>query len=69
MTETHIPVDHLNNELRKLGRRMDDATIVNHGWNGDEYGLQVAWADGYCTFVSFGPLGTAVLESASSTKH
>lgn len=69
MIETHIPVEHLNAELRKLGRGMDNATIVSHGWQGDQYGLQMVWADGYSTFVGLGSLATAVLESAGTTKH
>jgi hypothetical protein len=56
-------------QLTKLGRSMEGATIVEHGWKADEYGLMLAWKDCFCAFVGFGTLGTAVIESTVERAH
>lgn len=66
---TSIPTDHLNSELRKLGRWMDDAEIIGHGWKDNEYGLQIVWADGFSAFVGMGPVASAQIEAFDSRKH
>lgn len=66
---TSIPTDHLNSELRKLGRWLDDAEIIGHGWKDNEYGLQIVWADGFGTFIGMGPMASALIESNGVRKH
>lgn len=63
MSDKHIPVDHLNTELRRIGRGLDGAAILCQAWKDGEYGLQVAWPDGHCAFVGMGPVASAVVES------
>lgn len=53
-----LPVDHLNAELRRMGRSLDGATILSAGWKRGEYGLQILWPDGHCQFLGMGPVAT-----------
>lgn len=52
---THLPVAHLNTELQKLGRKIDDAIVLCHFWQGDDYRLQLIWGDGLVASVGLGP--------------
>lgn len=60
-TETRIPTEHFNAELRKIGRRFEDAD-ARQEWRGAEFGLRLLWPDGRSEFVGFGPTGTAMVE-------
>lgn len=60
---TKIPADHINAELRKMGRVIDDADDVELEWQEGELGLRIKWPDGLRAFVGTGPLATAVVES------
>lgn len=66
---THIPVDVLNANMRKLGRSFDDTTELDQGWQGDEYGLYCTWADGFTAFVGFGTVASAIFDGYRRTKH
>lgn len=50
-----IPHEHVSGELEKLGRRIDDATVIRHFWVGDDYRLQLRWPDGFSAAIGFGP--------------
>jgi hypothetical protein len=67
--ETHLPVDDLNANLRRLGRSLDADALKRQGWNGDEYGLYMTWSDGFSAFVGFGPVATAMVEGWGEGLH
>lgn len=57
----HLPTAHLNNELKALGRKIGDAIVLYHFWQGDDYRLQLIWGDGFTSAVSFGPEASALI--------
>lgn len=63
-----IPVDGLNANLRKLGRRLDNAQVLAHRWDGEEYGLHLIWRDGFTTFVGFGLEASAQLATLAAAR-
>jgi hypothetical protein len=69
MTSTHVPVEHFNAELCKIGRSLDDYAEMRMVWQGEEFGLHVTWPDGFGSFVGFGQEASAVLEGLSAVKH
>ena len=69
MKEATSPVDVLNANLRRLGRDLSDATITGQQWQGNEYGLQIVWADGFAAFVGFGPIASAMVDAHGQTMH
>ena len=66
---THIPVDVLNANMRKLGRNFEDAVVICHGWQGDQYGLHCTWSDGYADFVGFGVEASAIVDALHRARH
>lgn len=49
-----LPMDHFNAELARMGRSLNDATILAPYWLDDELGLIIAWPD-CLKFVGLGP--------------
>lgn len=66
---THIPIEQFNAELRRLGRGIERDTEIRQEWRGDEFGLHLSWSDGFCTWIGFGPAGTAAIEARDAVKH
>lgn len=66
MSQQRIPIEEFNANLQQLGRSLADADVQAQGWRGDEYGLQLAWADGFTAWVGFGAKASAVIELAGS---
>lgn len=59
---TKLPVEHINAELKKIGRNTDDATFGLPGWDGGELTVLVIWPDGFSARVSMGPVASALIE-------
>lgn len=69
MEGARIPVNVLNENLRRLGRSLDQAIDTEQRWQGEEYGLHCTWPDGFSAFVGFGAEASALFEAWGNTKH
>lgn len=58
-----LPMDHFTDEMTRIGRAVYEDTKFEQRWEGDEYGVQVTWADGFSAFAGFGPIATAMIEA------
>lgn len=68
MTPVHLPTGDLDAELQRIGRTLDDAQYIHHGWLGDEYGLTVLWHDGFVAWLSFGARASALIAATLDTR-
>jgi len=66
---THLPVDVLNENMRRIGRTFDGAVFIWQGWQDGEYGLRYVWPDGFVAFVGFGPEASAIIERWVREQH
>lgn len=69
MENTHLPVDHLNAELRKLGRSLADCSDAAAAWQGDQFGINVTWPDGFKKFVAMGQEASGKAAAAHAAFH
>lgn len=68
MTPVHLPTGDLDAELQRIGRTLDDAQHIHHGWLGDEYGITALWADGFVAWLGFGARASALIAAAVDTQ-
>ncbi|HYG05330.1 MAG TPA: hypothetical protein VD865_02835 [Stenotrophomonas sp.] len=68
MSEQRIPIEEFNANLRSLGRGLADAQVMGKSWVGEEYGLELAWPDGFWAWVSFGAAASALVERVLHSK-
>lgn len=63
---TKLPVEHINAELKKIGRNTENAEFQIGGWQGEELMLLVSWPDGFSATVSIGPVASAMVQRTTS---
>lgn len=61
-TETKLPIHALQANIAALGRSLEGAEFIAHGWNGDEYGIIVRWPDGFEKWLGMGAEASALIQ-------
>lgn len=65
---TKLPVEHINAELKKIGRNTENAEFQIAGWQGEELMFLVSWPDGFSATVSIGSVASALVQRTATKR-